>query len=242
VKNPKLFILAFACIALGACNTHEEELAKANRQKDSLESVINERDTSISNFLSSYTEIQTNLDSIAHRGNVLSGDISNKTELKANAKEKIIADINTINALLMENKQKIDDLNKKLKGSSYKNKQLEKMITALNEQIAMKDQELAGLNDQLVALSADMIKLKTTLDTLNFVNSGQADMITKQTTALHTAYYAVGRSKDLEAKKVIDKTGGLLGIGKTAVLGSTNNSNFTQIDYAQVSRIDINIK
>ena len=43
--------------------------------------------------------------------------------------------------------------------------------------------------------------------------------------------------------KVIDKSGGLLGIGKTSKLASNiDNEKFTKIDYAQTSTIPIDSK
>jgi hypothetical protein len=53
----------------------------------------------------------------------------------------------------------------------------------------------------------------------------------------------VGRSKDLEKAKLIDKHGGLLGMGKTAKLSDNlDNSMFTKIDYTQTTVIPVNSK
>jgi hypothetical protein len=53
----------------------------------------------------------------------------------------------------------------------------------------------------------------------------------------------VGKTKELQNMKVIDRTGGLLGIGKTARLSSSfDNKNFTKIDYVQVNTIPIDSK
>jgi hypothetical protein len=59
--------------------------------------------------------------------------------------------------------------------------------------------------------------------------------------AMHTAYYIVGRTKELKESKLIDRKGGLLGLGKTSRLSANvDNTKFTRIDYTQVSNIPVN--
>ena len=59
--------------------------------------------------------------------------------------------------------------------------------------------------------------------------------------ALHTAYFVVGKSNDLQDAKIIDRKGGLLGIGRTSKLSQDfDNSKFTRIDYTVTNNIAIN--
>ena len=106
----------------------------------------------------------------------------------------------------------------------------------MNEQLAQKDQELVVLNAKLLAANAQVAQLQTNVENLTVQN-------TEKTTALHTAYYVIGKAKDLETAKLIDRKGGLLGIGKTSKLSSNfDNSKFTRVDYTQVTSIPINSK
>ena len=233
-------LIPLLAILLFACNDHRTERDHAIRQRDSLERLLTQRDSSINNFLASYTDIQENLDSITLKGNIISKDLSNQVEFKKRSKEQIINDIRAINQLMDRNREKIEELNKKLKSSAFSNMKLQKMIASLNEQIQLKDQQMLVLNDQLNALNSDIIKLQTSLETINLVNDEQSQVINRQTEELHTAYYVVGRAKELQDKKVIDKTGGLLGLGKTSRLHSTvNDTNFIKIDYTQVTSIPL---
>lgn len=240
----KYFIgAALSLIVLQGCNNNKAELERSNRERDSLLAVVNDRDSSINDFLESYNEIQMNLDSVAARGNVISRNMANQNELKATAKERINENIAAINELMKENRQKIAELNRKLKNSSGKNHKLQKMVESLNAQMAEKDSELASLNEQLAALNANVALLQTSVDTLTAQTTAQSQTISEQTTALHTAYYVVGKAKDLEKMGVIDKKGGLLGMGKTATMSEKfDNSKFTQVDYTQLSNIPINNK
>ena len=75
----------------------------------------------------------------------------------------------------------------------------------------------------------------------NIQNGIQSQSIADKTMALHTAYYIIGKSNDLKEAKIIDRKGGLLGIGRTSKLNSDfDNSKFTRIDYTQISTIAVN--
>ena len=239
----KLILFAAIALTITACNNRQAEVDQANRQKDSLASIINERDSSLNDFLSSFNDIEKNLDSIARKQNAISVNVDKQGELNKTAKERINDNIAAINQLMNENRAHIAELNKKLKNSGNKIAHFEAMIQTLNEQIAQKDRELAMLNEQLNNLHAQVAQLQTSVDTLTRTTIAQTKTIDDQITSLHTAYYVVGKSKDLQTMKVIDKTGGLLGIGKTSKLSANfDNNKFTRIDYVQTSTIPIDSK
>ena len=239
----KLIFAAAIALTITACDNRQAEVDQANRQKDSLASIINERDSSLNDFLSSFNQIEKNLDSIARKQNAINVNVDKQGELNKTAKERINDNIAAINQLMNDNRAQIAELSRKLKKSGNKIAHFETMIQTLNEQIAQKDRELADLNDKLNSLNTQVAQLQTSVDTLTRTTMAQSKTIDEQTTSLHTAYFVVGKSKDLQTMKVIDKTGGLLGIGKTSKLSSNfDNNKFTRIDYVQTSTIPIDSK
>jgi predicted RNase H-like nuclease (RuvC/YqgF family) len=233
-----------AAIFLSACNTDNTDYKKFVYRVDSLNIAISARDSTINDFISSFNDIEKNLDSVSLKQGVIATSISKKgTEMKENIKERINQQIAGINDLMEQNRNKIEELKKNLNRNSYKISQFKKMIAELNDQIVKKDQELEALNTQLNTVNAQVAELKTSMDTLTSKNSSQSQTIADQTASMHTAYYLIGKSKDLESMKVIDKKGGLLGIGKTPKLNSDFNKDiFKKIDYTQVMTIPINSK
>jgi len=232
----KYFLCMLAAAALSACNNNQSALDETKRQRDSLLAIVNQRDSSLNDFISSFGEVEKNLNEVAAKQNVISQSTTKTGELQPNSKERINEEISAINNLMDENRKKLAELNKKLKSSNNKNTQLQKMIEALNDQIAQKDKELSDLNEKLASLNAQVTLLQTSVDTLNRT-------VADQTTQLYTAYYVVGKAKDLEAAKIIDRTGGLLGIGKTSKLSAKfDNSKFTRVDYRQMGSIPIDSK
>ena len=239
----KLIYVVAIALTFTACDNRQAEIDQANRQKDSLASIINERDSSLNDFLTSFNDIEKNLDSIARKQNAINVNVESQGELKKSSKDRINDNINAINQLMNENRAKIAELSKKLKNSGNKMAHYETMIQMLNEQISQKDRELVELNDKLNSLNTEVAQLHTSVDTLTLTTVAQAKKIDEQTTSLHTAYYVVGKSKDLQTMKVIDKTGGLLGIGKSSKLSSNfDNGKFTRIDYATTNTIPVDSK
>ena len=93
------------------------------------------------------------------------------------------------------------------------------------------------------AANVQIEQLITVVDILATDNTEQNQIITEKNAELHTAYYIVGKSKDLQELKLIDKKGGLLGIGRTSKLSENlDNAMFNKIDYNVTTVIPINSK
>src|ERR1041385_2384273 len=232
-------IIAAAALLMSACN--QKELTDSKQQNDSLMSVVNERNTAISDLIASFNEVESNLDSVAVRQHIISTNTEQKGELKPNQKTRINEEIASINDLMEQNRKKLADLNRKLKGSTNKNKELEKMIVTINNQLEQKNVELTALNEKLNNLNAEVTQLQTSVTTLTDETNAKSVTTAEDTKALHTAYYVIGKLGELQDAKIIDRKGGLLGIGKTSKLTADfDNSKFTRIDYTQMGTIAVN--
>lgn len=223
-----------------ACKDADKE-ARNNTQRDSLVSVINERDSSMNDLIASFNEIEMNLDSVSSKQKLILVNSAKTGELKADRKARINAEIKAINALMEENNNRIKELHGKYKASQRKNKNLEKTITLLNSQLTLKYMELTELNERLNAMSTEIVALNITVDELSTLNMAQSEAITENIQELHTAYYIVGESSELKKQKLIDNEGGLLGMGKTSKLSNNLDvSMFTKIDYTETLIIPVN--
>jgi DNA repair exonuclease SbcCD ATPase subunit len=244
MKNYFLGMLAGSVLltSLIGCDANKKEVEKLKREKDSLMYQINTKDSVVNTYVGSFNEIEENLATIKQKESILSSNRKG-TELSDNAKDRINEDIQTINKLMDENREKIATLNEQMRKSGHKVASLEKMIRNLNNKLAEKDKELAGLRDQLQTLNATIETLHTSMDTLTAQSTGKSKVITEQTTKLNTAYYAVGTYKELKEKKVLNKEGGFLGLGKEEVLKKDFNTEyFTQIDILKTTTIVVGNK
>ncbi len=235
-----MIIAAASLVLMTGCKNPQEDETVV-RQRDSLMSVIDERESSVNDFINSFNEIEHDLDVVTSKQHIIMKN-SDK-EIKANQKDRINEEIKVINELMESNSKKIKELNDKLGRSAGKNAKLQKTIEILNNQLNQKYSELAELNNRLNTLSAQVTILQIYVDTLATQNMAQMQTINSKTAELHKAYYVVGTTKDLEKSNLIDKKGGLLGIGRTAKLADNiDNSMFTQIDYTQTTTIPVNSK
>lgn len=238
-----LFI-ALLSIMFTACEQAKLDKAaldKTTIENDSLKSIVSDREASINDFITSFNDVERNLDSVTARQHLIAVSTDQQGDLKPSQRSRINAGIASINTLMDENRKKLAELKKKLKNSSYKNAELAKAIATINNQLAQKDVELTALNEKLYNLNAQVNDLQTALSIVTEESAVKSQTIAEETMALHTAYYVIGESKELRDAKLIDRKGGLLGMGKTAKLSANiDNSKFIRIDYTQTTNIEVN--
>jgi len=95
------------------------------------------------------------------------------------------------------------------------------VLMVMNNEIAAKDVEIAGLNDQ-----------KTELETVVMT---QKSVITEKVNELNKAYITAGNYRDLKEKGIIAKSGWLswLGMNKSFQGGVLSDEHFTKIDITE---------
>ncbi len=238
-----VMLAAITGFTFTSCENHKAEVAQLTKEKDSLVSAAYTKDQTITDFLSSFSEIQNNLSEITKKENAIAENTGNNPESIKTSKEIIKSQIADIKTLMDESKTKMDQLSAKLKRSNVKLGKFEKMVAQLNEQVATKDKEIASLNEQVATLNTNVTTLTTSVTDLTAKNDVNTKTIEEQTTKLHTAYVAVGPYKQLSEQKVVAKHGGVLGMGKTEKLEpNINQQAFNTIDITKTSAIPVNAK
>ena len=243
MKTLKLVLLAVILSASSlfttSCGGADEK--EGNPLADSLSGVngdlngqLSEKEKALQEFVSSFNEIQDNLNAIKEKENIVakhskSGDVKSK-------EESIKEDIQAIYDLLAKNKNRIGSLTKKLKDSKSKIAGLEEMIANLQSQVDAKDGEIATLRAELESKNIELSNIQMNLENVEAES-------TSKTEKLNSAYYAFGTSKELKEKGVITKEGGFIGIGKSTKLKADfNKEYFTKIDISSTNSINIGAK
>jgi len=243
----KKLLFVLSVMVFVSCGQHKKEIARMQAKQDSIAQLGVQKDNSILEYISAMNEIQSNLDSIKTIQKIVSVQTAPGTELKAEAKKRIVEDIAQINNLLQKNKEMMNSLQGKLRNSNLKIVELEKMIELLNKQVGDKDAEVAALKQQLEKLNVDVAGLNQKIETIT-KESEQAikeknEVIDTKTTELNTAFYGFGTKKELEAKNVIEKEGGVLGMGKTLKLKKDFNRDFfMKVDIREFNQLPLNTK
>lgn len=243
MKRIALIALPLIGMTLFGCENYKQQADQLAREKDSLIALNNAGTQTIDEFVSTLTQVESNLGKITEKQNAIAVTAERNPEMARTTRERVNAEIEEINRMMTDNKAKLAELSKKLGRSNSRAAKFEKMVASLKEQITQKEQELALLNEKLGTLNVELATLKTTFDSVATQNQAQATTIADQTNKIHTAYYTVGTYKKLRDKKVLAKTGGVLGLGKKpVVVPAIKDENFTKIDYTQVASIPVNSK
>ena len=212
-----------------------------NSIKDSIENVssnlngkLNEKDAAIQELVSSFNEIQENLNAIKEKEKIISkvtsdGDVKSK-------EDQIKEDIQSIYDLMAKNKDRIGSLSKKLKNSKLQIDGLEKMIENMQATLSLKDSEIEELKTKIEGLNVELSSLTTNYKAVENESNQKTEII-------NTAFYAIGTSKELKEKNVITKEGGIIGLGKTTKLSSDfNKEYFTKINIEKTTSINLGAK
>ncbi len=240
IKHFAFFVIIILTnFLLSNCSKGSDE--SENSIKDSIENVngslngkLNEKDAAIQELVSSFNEIQENLNAIKEKEKIISkvtsdGDVKSK-------EDQIKEDIQSIYDLMAKNKDRIGSLSKKLKNSKLQIDGLEKMIENMQATLSLKDSEIEELKTKIEGLNVELSSLTTNYKAVENESNQKTEII-------NTAFYAIGTSKELKEKNVITKEGGIIGLGKTTKLSSDfNKEYFTKINIEKTTSINLGAK
>ncbi|MDR2087628.1 MAG: hypothetical protein LBP72_10745 [Dysgonamonadaceae bacterium] len=193
-----------------SCVKNSSEYKTLQAQKDSLALANAQNAAELEQILELLNEVEDNFNSIKTAENYLSVQSNTQGELTPSTKERIQNDMKFVTEVLDKNKQRIADLEKRLKKSNLQSSQLsvtlKKLQTeleekttallALSDELAKKDQQIAELHTHVTNLSSDVQTLKTQ-------TTEQKETIDRQQAALNTVYYCFGTSKELKEQKIV---------------------------------------
>lgn len=215
-------------ILLMACNGRKQSIPAADivvteHERAADDSLLNE-------IFLSLNDITENLNTIKIRENLIASGYS-RAEVPMEPTAGIKADIAAIDELLAENRRTIERLHinaEQLRKSNYQVASLEKLLSSLADQIAVKDSEIDDLKEELRIKAEQVETLAGTVEQLSTELDAVAREKGELTDSLHTAYYIVGTVRDLQKKGIINKSGF---IGRTLVVSEQRElDDFVRID------------
>ncbi len=234
IAMKKYLISVLVLFTLSACN--QSNLQLTYDERDSLVSLMNQHDSSLNDFIIAYHKIEQNLDSVSVNQIIINMKSTYERDSIRPSEAGIRTEVSAINMLMHESRRLIAELSEKFNNTNSQSIELNSLITLLKKQVIKKDNELVQLNLKIAALNLKAALLKTSVDNL-------FQTIELQNTTLHKAYYVIGSTKELESANIIDRSGGLLGIGRTTTLnGNLDESKFIRVDYTQMGAIPVDSK
>ncbi len=239
----KLLFTAIATAILYACSGPGSSDLK--KQNDSLYMVSIEKDRQMNELMGALVEIDDNLQQIKEKENIIAITANKKDNTSpATVKDKINNDIKAIYDLMLKNKEKIAELEKKLSLDDKNNESLKKLVHRLNKQLETKAVEIAQLeeelkkkNIQIEHLNFTIEGLEHTLDSIHAQTLATERKLEETTEELYKGFYVFGTKKELKEQKIITSDGFL---SKKKVLeGNFDKEYFTQVDIREVDSIPL---
>jgi DNA repair exonuclease SbcCD ATPase subunit len=215
MKKVLLFCAVFA-LAFSSCVKTSSEYKTLQAQRDSLELANAKNASELDEILSLLNEVEDNFTSIKEKENYLTIQSNTSGELTPSTRERIQTDMQFITETLNKNKEKITELENKLKNSSVQSSKLQQTLTNLRAELDQKTSALVALNEELERknqqigqLSESITTLSKDVQNLHVQTEAQQETITQQQKEINTVYYCFGTSGELKEQKILD--GGNLG-------------------------------
>jgi len=223
-------------IFIAACGNPEAEKAKQKAKEDSL--LQAQQDSLLDVFRGELETISSKVNEVSVRNGVLKFD---STEGVVLSKEVIMKQVESLDQLLANNQDQLNDLYKRMKQSKVKNDELEGLVKNMQSRLAEREEQI----DQLMAMLSDkdilIENIKMAVDSFRRTNITLNEDLIQMDEEMHLVYYVVGENKDLKEKGIITKEGGILGIGGTKKLDASqlDAALFTVVDQRELQDIPV---
>lgn len=218
----------------------EQKLVNQKAVKDSVQAALDAKNTEVEGLFEQLNEIEDNLNTVTSKYSNVENIKNSSGEINQDKRSRITSQIQDINEILEQNKQKVSNISAQLKKSQANNKQLSAFIDKLQQRISEQEEEIQLLTTELQKKNIVISNLNKNLDELSKQNQEKDQHIMKVEDERNTVYYIVGTKKELKAKGIITSSGGFLGMGKKSSISSDSDlGKYTKIDARRVKEISL---
>ena len=246
----KIMYLVWLMVGLAvlpACQRSNKLEAEAMRQDSintALQDSINTANAEKDSLMQLMSDIADGMTQIKELEGIMS--VNNLNGETPDRKKQLRDDIVLIQQSINKHKQRLAELEKRLKQSTNFNSKMEKSIATMKQQLEDQQNTINNLTDQLAAVHIQIKNLNQSVDSLNTVNKNvtkekeaaeqESQKLTNEVTNLNSCYYVIGSKKELKDHKIIE-TGFLR---KTKILeGDFEMSYFTKADRRTLNEIPL---
>ena len=243
-KSVQTFILILLIPSLWQC-AQGPSRSELKQQNDSLARLTAQKDSQMNQMVNTLGEIEATLGVIKEKEQIIAlrareGDTSGKSG------NEISEDIRLIYDLMVQNKERIESLEKQLEKSGVENSRLRKLIDNLNETLRQKNEEIQQLNNLVKEKNQEiddmhyaLTDMEVELDSVKEANQEARARLDSTRDNMYTAYYAIGSRQELKEKNIINKEGFLF-FGKTEVLKENfDKEYFASVDIRQTDTLEL---
>lgn len=239
MKNPMICFFLFV-VVLSSCN--QTELERLKEENHQLRAEIEQRDQDISGMIEVFNNVEDNLSNIrAREERILK--YSRNAEGSSGKIDDIQREIIAIDELMKKNRENLNLLSERLKTTTGEKQQLEKMMANLHSVVNSKDREILELVRSMEDLNLQIDDLYSSITDLKVEKAKQDFTIDMQEKALNRGYYLIAPTKKLREMGVVERSGGILGIGSVNKLADDLDlAVFTMVDIREENDFTIDAR
>jgi len=224
-----------------ACNSNEAEITRLKIENSSLKKEKITNDSIMLSLSKTHNEIDSNLQLIEKKKADISA-LAKKRKLSKEEKEFILAEMDSINQLLLSNRDKVEDLDSSLKGEQRSHLGLSQLIASMDDKNLNSNHKLEEMKSDLATVSADFSELFEDYVYKEVENLQMKEQLSSQIQELEAAQKKLDEAKKQlnSAYYIVGTTSELKGKGLILKKGFFDENNMSQdFDKTQFKKIDI---
>lgn len=222
----------------------QEEKKELTIQSIQLEEELQQRDSAYNEIIDIMYGVETKIDKIKQRENLLS-DVSSSNDFTKADKKQMVKDMSMIDSLIVETNQTVARLVSKLDNANINLNSFKNRVNQLSKELEDRKLSIAALRDELkekdvaiADLTTDLKSLEYRVETQEGMIDTQMNKINMQQEKLNKAFFAIGSEKSLVEDGLVSKEGGFLWFGKTNELDpDAAKDKFSEIDIRTTNRL-----
>lgn len=240
----KVFVILLVVPLFWQCQSGPSR-TELKEQNDSLANLAAMKDSQMNQMVNTISDIEATLRVIKEKEQIIALKAQQGETGEETAKQ-INEDIRLIYDLMVQNKERIETLEKQLKQSGIETSRLNKLVSNLNDELKQKNVEIRELNTLLKEKNAEiddmnyaLTDMEISLDSMKTANEEARSQLKATKDDMYTAYYAIGSRRELKDKKILDREGFLF-FGKTELLKDDFDKDyFAEIDIRETDSIEL---
>ncbi|MFT4660154.1 MAG: chromosome segregation ATPase [Patiriisocius sp.] len=239
----KKLILFTGLLMLILTSCSQEEIKRLEAERAASVVVAGDKNNQINHLLDELVYIGDNLQSIRERQGIystLTMDDNAEIEFSETPEDKVKSEIEMIDFLMTNNLDRIASLEKNLENSGSEVSQVRKLLANFKIEVKLKGEEIQSLKDEIVNMEGEYAQLMDEhMNSQIFVELQNKQLELKEN-ELNEVYFVYGSKTELIENNIIQKKGGVLGLGAVNVLKEDfNKEYFTKVDLRQLDKIAV---
>lgn len=241
------YISIMVILMLQACGRSNGENSEIEAERDSLRSVNERQLERLDNYERAITLLNSTLDSIAYEEKMMFVNAGNVEEPVT--KDIVRQNLERFEAILNQQKERIKQLEFKIKARNDSTDKSLALIAHLQDQIKVKDTQILQLRKEIEKKNVDITRLQqqvesqqytiesqtVKIDELSKRNQRQNEALARQDAILNNGYFLLGTKADLQRKGILKK-------GKLVSESILDRSKFKQVDMRHWKEVTFNAK